>query len=195
MDKRLKGLSLFANVGIAEAYLEQVGIDICVANEIDVDRARFYQEVYPKTHMICGDITDDKIRTKIVEESQEKNVEFIIATPPCQGMSEAGKRLEFDPRNQLIFYAIDVIKRLKPKFVLLENVPQQLKTKIKHNGEIMLIPDYIKKEALMHSRPFAMLLVLLRTITSCAEWLKSGFMLMSVQYRTFCLARSFGLMR
>lgn len=146
MDKRLRGLSLFANVGIAEAYLEQVGIDICVANEIDVDRARFYQEVYPKTHMICGDITDDKIRTKIVEESQEKNVEFIIATPPCQGMSEAGKRLEFDPRNQLIFFAIDVIKRLKPKFVLLENVPQQLKTKIKHNGEIMLIPDYIKKE-------------------------------------------------
>ena len=97
--------------------------------------------------------------------------------------------------NVLFFYAIDVIKRLKPKFVLLENVPQQLKTKIKHNGEIMLIPDYIKKEALMHSRPFAMLLVLLRTITSCAEWLKSGFMLMSVQYRTFCLARSFGLMR
>ena len=35
--EQLKGLSLFANVGIAEAYLEDLGIDICVANEIDID--------------------------------------------------------------------------------------------------------------------------------------------------------------
>ena len=43
---RLNGLSLFANVGIAEAYLKDVGIDIVLANEIDEKRARFYQEVY-----------------------------------------------------------------------------------------------------------------------------------------------------
>lgn len=143
---KLKGLSLFANVGIAEAYLESIGVDICVANEIDEVRARFYQDVYPKTHMVCGDITDEETRTSIIEESIEKGVDFIIATPPCQGMSEAGLRLEFDARNQLVYYAIDAIKRIKPKFALLENVPQQLKTKINLNGEIMLIPDYIKRE-------------------------------------------------
>lgn len=31
---KLKGLSLFANVGIAEAYLEKIGINIVVANEL-----------------------------------------------------------------------------------------------------------------------------------------------------------------
>lgn len=143
---KLRGLSLFANVGIAEAYMKDIGVDIVLANEIDVDRARFYQDVYPETHMVCGDITDDVIRDRIVNESIAKKVNFVIATPPCQGMSEAGKRLEFDPRNQLIFYAVDVIKRVKPKFVLLENVPKQLTTKVEYDGEVILIPEYIRKE-------------------------------------------------
>ena len=143
---KLRGLSLFANVGIAEAYLESIGIDICIANEIDPIRAKFYQDVYPKTHMVCGDITDDKIRTAIIDEAIQKGVNFIMATPPCQGMSEAGLRKEFDARNQLVYYAIDAIKRIRPRFAFLENVPQQLITKIELDGEIMLIPDYIKKE-------------------------------------------------
>ena len=143
---KLIGLSLFANVGIAEAYMEQLGVNIKIANEIDPDRARFYQDVYPNSHMICGDITDDNVRNQIVDEAIENGVDFVIATPPCQGMSEAGLRLQFDPRNQLISYAIDVIKRVMPKFVLLENVPQQLRTKIRHNDEIILIPEYIKRE-------------------------------------------------
>lgn len=143
---RLKGLSLFANVGIAEAFMESIGVDILVANEIDTERARFYQDVYPNTHMICGDITDDTIRSDVINESIKKGVDFIIATPPCQGMSEAGLRLEFDPRNQLISYAIDVIKRIRPKFVLLENVPKQLTTKIKCGNEVVLIPEFIKRE-------------------------------------------------
>lgn len=142
----LTGLSLFANVGIAEAYMKELGVNIVIANEIDADRAKFYQDVYTDTHMICGDITDDKTRQQIVDESIEKRVDFIIATPPCQGMSEAGLRLEFDPRNQLIFYAVDVIKKVKPKFVLLENVPKQLTTKVKFEGKVLLIPEYIKKE-------------------------------------------------
>lgn len=143
---KLKGVSLFSNVGIAEAYMSELGIDIKVANEIDESRAKFYQEVYPHTHMICGDITDDIIRTQIIDEAIRCEVDFLIATPPCQGMSEAGLRLQFDSRNQLIFYAIDVIKRVNPKFVLLENVPQQLHTKIRYNDKIMLIPEYIKLE-------------------------------------------------
>lgn len=142
----LRGLSLFANVGIAEAYMKDIGVDIILANEIDKDRAHFYQDVYKDTHMVCGDITDDEVREDIVNEAIQKNVDFVIATPPCQGMSEAGLRLELDPRNQLISYAIDVIKRIKPKFVFMENVPKQLTTKIKCENEIVLIPEYIKRE-------------------------------------------------
>lgn len=143
---KLKGLSLFANVGIAEAYMKDIGVEILLANEIDEERARFYQDVYPETHMVCGDITDENIRTLIVNEAIEKRVDFVIATPPCQGMSEAGLRLEFDVRNQLVSYAVDIIKRIKPKYALLENVPKQLTTKIRYGDEIVLIPEYIKRE-------------------------------------------------
>lgn len=149
---KLRGLSLFANVGIAEAYMETLDVDILIANEIDDNRAKFYQDVYKNSHMICGDITNDTVRDAIVNESIEKGIDFVIATPPCQGMSEAGLRLEFDSRNQLIWYAIDVIKRINPRFVLLENVPKQLTTKIRLGDEILLIPEYIKRELKMNYR-------------------------------------------
>lgn len=146
MIEKLRGLSLFANVGIAEAYMESIGVNIRVANELDPVRARFYQDVYPHTQMICGDITDDAVRDEVISKSINEAVDFVIATPPCQGMSEAGLRLEFDPRNQLVFYAVDAIKRIQPKFVLLENVPKQLTTKIMLGDEIVYIPEYIKRE-------------------------------------------------
>lgn len=140
----IKGLSLFANVGIAETYLHDVGVDIVVANEWLPERARFYQDLYPDCHMICGDIQDKKVFDKVWREAKQLEVEFIIATPPCQGMSPAGKKDPFDPRNQLITSAVDMVEKLKPKFVLLENVMQQLKTKIRYNDKLMLIPDYLK---------------------------------------------------
>lgn len=143
INKRLRGLSLFANVGIAEAYLQEVGIDILIANELIEDRARFYSDIYQDSHMIVGDITNDELRTKIVDEAINKEVDFILATPPCQGMSMAGNRAEFDERNQLIYYAVDVVLRVKPKFVFIENVPTILRTKIVVNGETMLIPKYL----------------------------------------------------
>ena len=144
--REIRGLSLFANVGIAESMFDGIGVKMLLANEIDERRARFYSEVYPKTEMICGDITDESIRNCIVEKAIEKGVNFIIATPPCQGMSVAGNRDPEDPRNQLISYAIDIIKRVSLDFVMLENVPRQLSTKIRIGGEIIKIPEYIKKE-------------------------------------------------
>lgn len=143
---KLRGLSLFANVGVAETYLKQLGIEIVVANELEPKRAEFYSHLYPNTNMIVGDITDKKIFDKIVEISKQEKVDFLIATPPCQGMSLAGKMDKFDKRNQLIYYAIEIIKKIKPKYILLENVPQLLKTKIKVGDDIISIPEYIHKE-------------------------------------------------
>jgi DNA (cytosine-5)-methyltransferase 1 len=145
----IKGLSLFANVGIAEAYLEEIGVDVLLANEINPQRAELYSHLYPKSEMICGDITDSSVRNEIVSKSKQFGINFVIATPPCQGMSEAGNRDPDDVRNQLIYFAIDVIKDVKPDFVLLENVPKNLTTFIKVDGEKILIPEYIKKELKM----------------------------------------------
>ena len=80
--------------------------------------------------MIQGDITDKKIFDLIAEQSIEKHVDFILATPPCQGMSLAGAKDPNDPRNYLITSAVEMVKRVKPKYVMFENVTQQLKTKM-----------------------------------------------------------------
>lgn len=145
-NTKIKGVSLFANVGIAEAYFKELGIDIVIANELIEKRAQFYADVYPDTSMICGDITDDEVRSNIINKAIEAGVNFVIATPPCQGMSMAGNRAEFDIRNELIYHAIDVIKRVKPKYALIENVPTILRTKIAVDGEVMLIPEYLIRE-------------------------------------------------
>lgn len=68
---KLKGMSLFANVGVAEAYMKDIGVDSLIANEIDETRAKFYQDIYLDTNMIRGDITDDEVRASIVDESKK----------------------------------------------------------------------------------------------------------------------------
>ena len=142
---KIKALSLFANVGIAETYLKEVGIDVVLANEIDSQRVKFYNHLYPETYVINGDITEESISKEIIKKAKEFEVDLIMATPPCQGMSTAGKKLKDDERNYLIKYAVDIIENVKPKFVFLENVPEQLQTYISYNDKKILIPEYLKE--------------------------------------------------
>lgn len=141
----MKALSLFANIGMAEAYLNEIGIEVVVANELLEKRAKFYSHLYPKCNMIQGDITDEKVFDSIMDIARKEEIEIILATPPCQGMSIAGDMNPYDERNRLIKYAIDAIEELKPKYVFLENVPQQLTTPIEYEGEEIFIPEYITK--------------------------------------------------
>ena len=155
--KLMKGLSMFANVGIAETYLKEVGVDIVVANEWLPERAKFYQHLYPSCNMICGDIQDPKIFKKVLSAARKEGVEFLMATPPCQGMSPAGKKDPLDPRNQLVASAVDMILKLRPKYVLLENVMQQLITQIRYEDQLMLIlqrdlQKQLKKAFLLHQQ-------------------------------------------
>ncbi len=142
---KLRAVSLFANVGVAETYLPSIGVDVVCANEINPIRAKFYSHLHPQTNMIIGDITNETTRNDVVDFCKKNEVDFLIATPPCQGMSLAGKMNPLDQRNQLVSYAIDIILKIKPKYVLLENVPQLLKTKIRVEDSVMLIPEYIHK--------------------------------------------------
>lgn len=141
-----KILSLFANIGVAEAYLEELGFRVVVANELIERRANLYSEIYPFTNMICGDITDSDTYNKILESSITAGVDIIMATPPCQGMSTAGQQDSDDYRNTLILPVIQAIKDIMPKYVFLENVPTFLNTSIVVNSERVLIPDLLNNE-------------------------------------------------
>ncbi|MEY9589778.1 DNA (cytosine-5)-methyltransferase 1 [Bradyrhizobium yuanmingense] len=50
-------------------------------------------------------------------------VDLLAGGPPCQGFSSAGRRIRRDPRNRLFRRYLDFVKTIKPKIVLIENVP------------------------------------------------------------------------
>ena len=142
----MNGLSLFANVGIAETYFAKHGIDVKVASELLKERVDIYRHLYPDVNMFHGDITDADNYCNIIKAAKKAKCDFILATPPCQGMSTAGKMLKDDPRNRLVINVVDAIKDINPKFVIIENVPEILKTKIKVQDDWILITDYLQKE-------------------------------------------------
>ncbi len=149
LKNKISAISLFSSAGIGEAFLESLNIDVVVANELLKDRADLYQKIYPQTKMICGDILTKETFNKIVKESG--NVDMVIATPPCQGMSIAGKNREIatmhnDNRNHLVFRALELIKIKKPKIILFENVPNFLKIKLPYKGSFCDIEDILRKE-------------------------------------------------
>lgn len=142
----MNAVSLFANIGVAEALLSEVGIEVVVANEIEKRRADLYSKIYPKSQMICGDINDENIFKQIRNVCIEKKVQVLIATPPCQGMSPAGRQNEYDERNSLIMPVIKMIGEIKPNYVFIENVPMFFNTAIVVDDKKILIPNLLNQE-------------------------------------------------
>lgn len=140
-----KILSLFSNIGVGEALLEDIGFDVVVANELEERRANLYREIYPKTNMIQGDINDKSVFDEITEAAINNNVDIIMATPPCQGMSTAGTLNVNDERNYLFLPVLELIKKVKPNYVVFENVPLFLVTQVEYEGELKVIPEVIKQ--------------------------------------------------
>ena len=113
----LKVLSLFDGMSCGQLALQRLGIEVDTyyASEIDKYAIQVTQANFPKTIQV-GDVCELK-----AEDYQ--NVDLILAGSPCQGFSFAGKQLAFDdPRSALFFEFIRLLKEIKPKYFLLENV-------------------------------------------------------------------------
>ena len=135
MGKYINALSMFSGGGIGETYFEEIGIHVKVANELLPERAQFYQYTHPNTEMICGDISELEIYQKVIDRAKENKVSFLLATPPCQGMSTLGKKqYEKDERNSLIKYVLKAINELNPDYVMIENVPKFIKLLYDYDG-------------------------------------------------------------
>ena len=113
----MKVLSLFDGMSCGQIALDQLGISVekYYASEIDKYAIKVTQANYPNTIQV-GDICD-------LDAKDYKDVDLIQAGSPCQGFSFAGKQLAFDdPRSALFFEFIRLLREIKPKYFLLENV-------------------------------------------------------------------------
>jgi len=143
----MKTLSLFSNIGVAEAFLSSIGVEVVLANELVTRRANLYSKIYPNTEMICGNITNKEVKKKIIERAKTLNVDIIMAAPPCQGMSRACRTQKADDeRNLLILPVIEIVKNLTPMYVFIENVPSFSSTIICVNNSLTTIAAQIEKE-------------------------------------------------
>lgn len=141
------GVSMFSSAGIAETYFPKLGIDIKLANELVAERAAYYRHFYPNAEMVEGDIMDEAVLGKFIEKARQLSPAFLIATPPCQGMSSLGKKdYKDDGRNYLIFAVLKVIDSLDLDVIVIENVPKFLKLFFPFNGELLGIVDVLKRK-------------------------------------------------
>ena len=113
----MKVLSLFDGMSCGRIALDQLGIPVekYYASEIDKYAIQVSQANYPDIEQV-GDISN-------LDPKDYQDVDLMLAGSPCQGFSFAGKQLAFDdPRSALFFEFIRLLKEIKPKYFLLENV-------------------------------------------------------------------------
>ncbi len=141
----MKGISMFSSAGIAETYLKKLNIEITLANELIPERAAYYSHFYPNVDMIIGNIMSDEVYNEYINKAKKINPKFLLATPPCQGMSSLGKKdYVEDERNYLIFYVLKVIDNLYLDVIVIENVPKFLKLFFPYKGKFLTIEDILK---------------------------------------------------
>ena len=123
-------LSLFDGMSCGQIALDKLGItpQNYFAAEIDKHAIKVAKANYPDmVHL--GDVREVRTKHGGLHAMNENGVgdlydiDLLIGGSPCQGFSFAGKQLNFeDPRSILFFEYVRLLKALKPKYFLLENV-------------------------------------------------------------------------
>ena len=138
----MKIIDLFAGIGGIRLGMEQAGkeLGIEIENVFSSEINKYSIETYK------ANFNDEEIKGDIMEISEKEipNFDILLAGFPCQPFSQAGKQKGLDdPRGQLFFEIIRIIKAKKPKAFLLENV-KRLKTH--DNGKTLeLMLEELKK--------------------------------------------------
>lgn len=152
-------ISLFSGAGIGCYGFQQEQFDCVATNELIARRLeiqRFNHKCKYDSGYICGDIADDSVKNALYQEIEFwkkyegiSRIDVVIATPPCQGMSVANhkKRTTEIVRNSLIVESLEIVKKVHPRFFLLENVPSFMKTACTDiHGETKTIAAAIEQE-------------------------------------------------
>ena len=120
-------VDVFAGCGGLTAGLKQAGFDVLAGIEIDATAQRVYQLNHPDA-LLLGDVTKlenaDLLNELCLEPGE---LDLLAGCPPCQGFSTVrtlnGKLGITDPQNDLIFEFSRLVNALRPKAIMLENVP------------------------------------------------------------------------
>lgn len=139
MKKPLTYISLFSSAGVGCYGFKHNGFQCIATNELLTKRLKiqtYNQKCKYETGYIDGSITDKNVKKRIFnelnywkEKHKIKDLDVLIATPPCQGMSVANHKKKNElTRNSLVVESIKITKEILPKFFIFENVRAFLNT-------------------------------------------------------------------
>ena len=128
-DKKLKILELFGGIGACSKALERLGIDYEITDYVEIDKyaVKSFNAIH-NTNFEPQDIT---------QWDKDIDVDLVMHGSPCQDFSVAGKQAGGDKgsgtRSSLMYETVRIVEKLKPKYVIWENVKNLLSKKHKHN--------------------------------------------------------------
>lgn len=128
-DEHIKILELFGGIGACSKALERIGIDYEIADYVEIDKyaVKSFNAMHD-TNFEPQDIC-----------KWDKNIEcdLIMHGSPCQDFSLAGKQAGGDEgsgtRSSLMYETLRIVEKLKPKYVIWENVKNVISKKHRHN--------------------------------------------------------------
>ena len=130
--KGIKYLDLFAGAGgfsegFMQAYTEDKYYDFRLASDINENcelthRVRYNKMLGLDTKFMCQDIMEDSFLPNLLKEIGNQEIDVITGGPSCQSFSLAGRRKKLDKRDDLFYHYLKVIKALRPKYFVMENV-------------------------------------------------------------------------
>ena len=137
-------LSFFSGAMGLDIGLEQAGIQTVLCSEIDSACRKTIKKNRPDVALI-GDIRNYTAK-EILDAAgvKKEDVDIVVGGPPCQAFSTAGKRLGLeDERGNVFLKYLEIIKEIRPKYAIIENVRGLLSAPLKHipksekNGEAL----------------------------------------------------------
>ena len=127
--KDMRILELFAGIGACSKALERLGIDVEIVDAVEIDKYAIAS--FNAIHGTQFSVSD------ITEWDKDVEVDLITHGSPCQDFSIAGKQAGGDlgsgTRSSLMYETIRIVGKIRPKYVLWENVKNILSKKHKHN--------------------------------------------------------------
>ena len=152
---KLNMIDLFCGAGGLSLGFTQEGFITCLANDIEHCCIETYSHNHPETprkNIIEGDI--NILIRELKQLLKNQKIDIVVGGPPCQGFSMANRqRLIDDPRNKLYKSFVEVIKIVKPKFFVMENVKGMLSV-VEQVKEDFTAAGYSVEAKILNARDF-----------------------------------------
>lgn len=121
-------ISTFAGCGGSSLGYSMAGFRELLAVEWDNNAVETFKLNFPDVPMYHGDIAKISVEEVLsMTGLKVGELDILDGSPPCQGFSTAGKRQLDDPRNQLFREYVRLLRGLKPKVFVMENVSGMVK--------------------------------------------------------------------